>query len=783
MRWVLILVLLSVACWSQTTIQPQDNGHILQQQVTGKVGLNAMGGLKGSWNPSTNTFSIDASGIPDISSVQIGAFPGVAKISSGIGTATQQINDAMAAAGGSSAAIFAKGSSVGNGTTTGLLFDFRKTTDVFGTAGDPDRMGALYIKQLVGDFITRPLTGTVTFVNGSRCVIGSETLFSTQLDATVHIGRSIKANTAPSSAWAQVDTSAGPCAALDNTHTTLTAAYTGPSTSGPASYNVTLDPIIINAHLTDALAAGPANAEWVGLSILAARDSGTRPTVGANINITYYTRTVADVARAQGLEIDISNKTGTDSPISGGGTAGNLENGIFILSAGLNRVPTGIIVSQQSQTNAIERPIWINGFADCTGTVNTNGTAVTWVSGCKFDNFAVLAQADMVINSVRYVISTCASTTACTLISTAGVQNGVAFIVNQFSGYHVNGPSNALYIKPDSSTGNYADLPAILVRNGDETSNNFRVNNNGALGNARTWWTNPGETNQFLLNEWGTPRGAGTKTWLTRLSEAPTSGTFWDAIQIDRTADTSGNVVLAPNAGSVGVRTSPGSAERLAVSLTTTTGVRIGAASNDGTAGLLVTSIDTTQDTGVFRCKSLQTAKGLKVQNSTPTDNFTVACDGTITTASSTLVANLNASQLESKTWEVPGTIGSTTPNSGAFTTVSASGVITSTVATGTAPFTIASTTQVTNLNSSTLLGSTWAAPPTIGSTTPNAVVTTVTVLTAAASNNGAGTITLGNGTAATATNGTGEAMKANVEGYLIINVGGTTVKIPYVKN
>ena len=43
--------------------------------------------------------------------------------------------------------------------------------------------------------------------------------------------------------------------------------------------------------------------------------------------------------------------------------------------------------------------------------------------------------------------------------------------------------------------------------------------------------------------------------------------------------------------------------------------------------------------------------------------------------------------------------IGNVTPGTGAFTTVSASGVITSTVATGTAPLTVSSTTKVTNLN------------------------------------------------------------------------------------
>lgn len=70
--------------------------------------------------------------------------------------------------------------------------------------------------------------------------------------------------------------------------------------------------------------------------------------------------------------------------------------------------------------------------------------------------------------------------------------------------------------------------------------------------------------------------------------------------------------------------------------------------------------------------------------------------------------------------WERPGQIGALTANSGAFTTVSASGQITSTVATGTAPLVIASTTQVSNLNVSQLVGATWVAPGTIGSSTRN---------------------------------------------------------------
>lgn len=59
---------------------------------------------------------------------------------------------------------------------------------------------------------------------------------------------------------------------------------------------------------------------------------------------------------------------------------------------------------------------------------------------------------------------------------------------------------------------------------------------------------------------------------------------------------------------------------------------------------------------------------------------------------------------------------------------VTAGDQLISTVATGTAPLSVASTTAVANLNASLLLGKTWAAPDAIGGTTPAAITgTTVT--------------------------------------------------------
>jgi hypothetical protein len=74
---------------------------------------------------------------------------------------------------------------------------------------------------------------------------------------------------------------------------------------------------------------------------------------------------------------------------------------------------------------------------------------------------------------------------------------------------------------------------------------------------------------------------------------------------------------------------------------------------------------------------------------------------------------------------QLNGTLGLTTPAAAAVTTLSASGQLTSTVATGTAPFSVASSTVVPNLNVSQLLGGTWAVPGAIGSSTPNTGVFT----------------------------------------------------------
>lgn len=146
-----------------------------------------------------------------------------------------------------------------------------------------------------------------------------------------------------------------------------------------------------------------------------------------------------------------------------------------------------------------------------------------------------------------------------------------------------------------------------------------------------------------------------------------------------------------------------------------------------------------------------------------------------LSVASTTVVANLNASLLGGATFAAPGAIGGTTPGSAAFTTISATGAITSTLATGTAPFTVASTTVVGNLNVSQLLGATWAAPLAIGSTTPAAAAFTTVSAT------GAITSTLATGSAPFVVAST--TVVANLNASLLLGqtwanpgaIGGTT--------
>jgi hypothetical protein len=114
--------------------------------------------------------------------------------------------------------------------------------------------------------------------------------------------------------------------------------------------------------------------------------------------------------------------------------------------------------------------------------------------------------------------------------------------------------------------------------------------------------------------------------------------------------------------------------------------------------------------------------------------------------------------------FSAPGPIGGSTPNSGAFTTLSATGQFTSTLVTGTAPFAVLSTTTVANLSAASVNGKTFPAPGAIGGSTPGPANFTQVNTSNLLISSTTPTISSGFGASAsiTASNGTG-AFRINV--------------------
>ena len=139
--------------------------------------------------------------------------------------------------------------------------------------------------------------------------------------------------------------------------------------------------------------------------------------------------------------------------------------------------------------------------------------------------------------------------------------------------------------------------------------------------------------------------------------------------------------------------------------------------------------------------------------------------------------AAVNAATLNGATMASPGAIGGTVAGSVAATTISATGQITSTLVTGTAPFSVASTTNVANLNASTLNGTTFAAPGTIGGTTPGLITgTTITANTGfVGPHNGTVGATTPNTVAATTISASGQITSTLATGTAPFSITSTT--------
>ncbi|HEV2348446.1 MAG TPA: hypothetical protein VG028_01230 [Terriglobia bacterium] len=236
------------------------------------------------------------------------------------------------------------------------ILDLRQTSDIIvGKLTNADRVSPFLIENHLGDFTTRPLTGTITLTRGVQTVRGvnGASKFLSELVGGTN-GSLIKLNSDGTMAWARVDR------VLNDYTAHLAAVYTGAGGSGAASAAVTQLTFAIRNTITGGNPPDSQSGETVGATVMLNRTGGRRGMGAANFNVTYSTPAATTYGGAKGEEIDLSNMSGSDD-----NTSVNTI-GLDILSAGTNHPNTGLTIlstsNGRSGANNWQRGAFITGY-------------------------------------------------------------------------------------------------------------------------------------------------------------------------------------------------------------------------------------------------------------------------------------------------------------------------------------------------------------------------------------------------------------------------------------
>jgi hypothetical protein len=482
------------------------------------------------------------------------------------------------------------------------------------------------------------------------------------------------------------------------TTSVTSGTYTAPTITVDAYGRITS--AISVSYLTQITAGtGLTGGVITGSGTIALATVGTAGTYGDYSRVPVFTTNAyGQITTVTNTSISISaNQVTSDIlPIARGGTNNNATptSGTVVYGNGTALSYTAVGSSGQVLTSqGSGAPIWTS--VGGTGTVTT----VSVVTANGFAGSVATATTTPAITLSTTVTGIIKGNGTAISAATAGTDylappSGTAILKANSGGALANAVSGTDYAPATSGT-------SILYGNNLGGFSNVTIGSGVSFSGGTLSATGSGGTVTSVSFTGGLINVA-TSTTTPALTVSGTSGGI---VYFSGASTWASSSLLSANALMVG-----GGAGSAPSTITTGTGVVTALGVNTGSVGAFVvnggalgtpSSGTLTNATGLpisTGVSGLGTGVASALAVNTGSAGAVVLFNGALGTPSSGTVTNLTGTA----SININGTVGATTPTTGAFTTVSASGQITSTVATGTAPFVVSSTTQVANLNSAT---------------------------------------------------------------------------------